>query len=243
MYKEDLGSNNLKYLIFHKMKPNKIIYIWYICIKRIWHLITYNGWYAVKPNLRYGLVLRHINYCRLLYQPCNILICMQKHSQHNNDERTQFFRKIYISHFIRNSMKGLREGYVWGVSFRLNKAATYWPPALLVIATLLSHPAGLLNLKGPALCWVWFSLLHTATTDSKLWSPTNWLPVAPGYIVAWHPPASVSVASAPNSTRQQSRVSPDIFDQMHLLFTHVHFLFDSSAGSEVNILQSFIFNI
>ena len=26
---------------------------------------------------------------------------MQKHSQHNNDERTQFFRKIYLSLFIR----------------------------------------------------------------------------------------------------------------------------------------------
>ena len=27
---------------------------------------------------------------------------MRKHSQRNNDERTQFFRKIYLSHFIRN---------------------------------------------------------------------------------------------------------------------------------------------
>ena len=27
---------------------------------------------------------------------------MRKHSQHNNDERTHFFRKIYLSHFIRN---------------------------------------------------------------------------------------------------------------------------------------------
>ena len=33
---------------------------------------------------------------------------MQKHSQHNKDERTQFFRKIYLSHFIR---KWLRKGY------------------------------------------------------------------------------------------------------------------------------------
>ena len=30
-----------------------------------------------------------------------IHIYMRKHSQHNNDERTQFFRKIYLSHFIR----------------------------------------------------------------------------------------------------------------------------------------------
>ena len=26
------------------------IYIWYIWIKRIWHWITYNGWYTIKPN-------------------------------------------------------------------------------------------------------------------------------------------------------------------------------------------------
>ena len=144
---------------------------------------------------------------------------------------TQFFRKIYLSHFIRNGTKGLRKGYVWEVSWRLNKTATYWPPALLAIVALLSHPAGLLN-RGP-----WFSLPWTATTDSKLWSPTNYLPVAPGYIIVCRPPASVSVAIASNSTRQQSRLSPDIFDWMHLLFTRVHFLFDSSSGLEVNMLQ------
>ena len=26
------------------------VYIYYTCIKRIWHWITYNGWYAIKPN-------------------------------------------------------------------------------------------------------------------------------------------------------------------------------------------------
>ena len=38
---------------------------------------------------------------------CNILICMQKHSQHNKDERTHFFIKIYLSLYS----KGLRKGY------------------------------------------------------------------------------------------------------------------------------------
>ena len=31
---------------------------------------------------------------------------MGKHNQ-QNDERTHFFRKIYLSHFIRNGTKGL----------------------------------------------------------------------------------------------------------------------------------------
>ena len=84
------------------------------------------------------------------------------------------------------------------------KTATYWPPALLAIAALLSHPAGLLNRGswGPSLCWDLVLTPWTATTDSKLWFPINWLPVAPGYIIVWRPPASVSVASAPNSTHQ-----------------------------------------
>ena len=40
---------------------------------------------------------------------CNILICrcIQKHSQHNKDEWTQFFRKIYLSLYL----KGLPKGY------------------------------------------------------------------------------------------------------------------------------------
>ena len=49
-YKQDLALNNRQWLICHKTQPNQIIYIWYICIKRIWHQITYNGWNAIKPN-------------------------------------------------------------------------------------------------------------------------------------------------------------------------------------------------
>ena len=60
--------------------------------------------------------------------------CMLKYSQHNKDERRQFFRKIYLSHFIWN---GCERVYVWEGSWRLNKAATYWPPALPAIAALL----------------------------------------------------------------------------------------------------------
>ena len=37
MYKEDLALNNLQWLICHKTQPNQIIYITYMCIKRIWH--------------------------------------------------------------------------------------------------------------------------------------------------------------------------------------------------------------
>ena len=173
-----------------------------------------------------------------------IHIYMRKHSQHNNDEQTRFFRKIYLSPYS----KGLRKGYVWEVSWRLNKTATYWLLALLAIAALLSHYAGLFKRGGvtegckPS---VWELVLSTAsylqlqqlTPNSKLTRTS----VTPGYINVWRPPASVSVASAPNSTRPQSRLSPDIFDRMHLLFTQVHFLFDSSGMSEVNMLHTLIY--
>ena len=35
MYKEDFALNNPQYLICYKTKPNQIIYIYYLCIKRI----------------------------------------------------------------------------------------------------------------------------------------------------------------------------------------------------------------
>ena len=37
MYKQDLASNNLQWLMCHKTQPNQIIYIQHMCIKKIWH--------------------------------------------------------------------------------------------------------------------------------------------------------------------------------------------------------------
>ena len=48
--KMDLALNNLQWSICHKTKPNQIIYIQYMRIKRIWHNIIYNSWYAIKPD-------------------------------------------------------------------------------------------------------------------------------------------------------------------------------------------------
>ena len=44
-------------------------------------------------------------------------------------DETQFFRKIYLSHFIRNGTKGLRKGYMWEVSWRLNKNCNILTPS------------------------------------------------------------------------------------------------------------------
>ena len=54
----------------------------------------------------------------------------------NFNERTHFFIKIYLSHFI---LERVDVGCVWEVSWRRGQTATYWPKVLLTIAALLSH--------------------------------------------------------------------------------------------------------
>ena len=140
---------------------------------------------------------------------------MQKHSQHNNDEWTKFFRKIYLSHFIRKGCDRVRNGRG---ELETEQTATYWPPILLSLAAPLSRSAGLFNRGswGPiALCWV--LVFSTASslqlTDSKLTRTclSHWvISLFDIYLL----PVSVTFAS--NSTRPRSRLYFDVFDRMHL---------------------------
>ena len=99
---------------------------------------------------------------------------MQKHIQHNKDERTQFFRKIYHSLYWKDC-----EGE--GIGDRTN-TANIDPPTLLAITAFLSRSPKLLNQGpgGPA------SLLRAGShrsiwnTDFKLWTPNAWLHVSHG---------------------------------------------------------------
>ena len=157
-----------------------------------------------------------------------IHICMQKYSQQNKDERTQFFRKISLSLYP----KGLWKGYcVRGELETGQKLQHIDPQALPAIATLLSRSPGLLNRGSGSL-----------SSDCNKWLQTlspNWVTSCRTRVISLFDSQLLPVASqfALNSTGGQSRLSPDIFDRMHLLFTQVHFLFDSSAGSEVTMLQ------
>ena len=85
----------------------------------------------------------------MLYSHDELYICiyLQNHIQHNKDERTQFFRKIYLSLYWK--------GCVWEWVGDWTKTATYWPPNSLAITVFLSHSPGLLNRGpgGPSLCW------------------------------------------------------------------------------------------
>ena len=115
-----------------------------------------------------------------------IHIYMRKYSQHNNDERTHFFRKIYLSNFIRNGCERVAKGLCVRGELETEQTATYWPPVPLSLVALLSRSAGLLNRGswGPiALYWV--LVLPTAS-----YLQLTELPVAPGYIIVWPPPDS-----------------------------------------------------
>ena len=76
--------------------------------------------------------------------------------------------------------KGYERVIVWEISWRLNKDCNMLTPSS---SGYSSTSFSSCRAAHPASAGTWFSLLRTATTDSKLWSPTNWLPVAPGYII------------------------------------------------------------
>ena len=73
----------------------------------------------------------------------------------NNDERTHFFRKIYLSHLIR---KGCVRG-----ELETEQTATYWPEVPLSLAVLLSCSAGLLNRGSRDPSPLWELVLTTAS--------------------------------------------------------------------------------
>ena len=100
---------------------------------------------------------------------------MRKQNQHNKDERTQFFRKIYLPHFIRNGCERVTKGLCVRGELETEQMATYWPPVPLFLSELLSHYAGLLN-RGSwwhiALCWV--LVLSTASYLQLDWLQLTW---------------------------------------------------------------------
>ena len=90
----------------------------------------------------------------------------------NNDERTHFFRKIYLSYFIRNGCERVAKGLCVRGELETEQTATYWPPVPPSLAALRSRSAGPLN-RGP---WGPSPLLRQVLTASNCdnWLQTNW---------------------------------------------------------------------
>ena len=55
----------------------------------------------------------------------------------NNNERTHFFTKIYLSHFIRKGCKRVVKGLCVRGEFETEQTESYWHPLPLTIAALL----------------------------------------------------------------------------------------------------------
>ena len=104
-------------------------------------LLPYNLW----RNIWVSFLTNALEKCYIVTTMIHIHIYMRKHSQHNNDERTHFFRKIYFSHFIRNGCESVTKGLCVRGELETEQTATYWPQVPLSLAALLSRSAGLLN--------------------------------------------------------------------------------------------------
>ena len=114
-----------------------------------------------------------------------IYIYMLKHKQHNKDERTHSFRKIYLSHFIRNGFERVVKGFCVRGELKTEQTATCRHPDHLSLAALISCSAGLLN-RGSwgsiALCRL--LVLSTACYLQLDWLQLSELSVAPGYCLS-----------------------------------------------------------
>ena len=133
---------------------------------------------------------------------------MQKH----NDKQTQFFEK-YTSHFIERVVckRELETGQ------RLQHIGT--PPQK-------KNSSGYHSLSFP---FSWAAQLGAQPllghgSHSSIFSPTDLNFLSPGLYNNLTPTYFLRASQfALNSTPQQSRSPPDIFDRMHLLFTQMHF--------------------
>ena len=131
------------------------------------------------------------------------------------NERTHFFIKIYLSHFI---LERVDVGCVWGVSWRRRQTATYWAKVLLTIAAFLSHSGW------AAQPWVnegpspqsgtgshsvgILSPTGTATPQAVCGTWLNNCPTSSCFLWAY--------ASATITHVHRSRWYSNIFDQMHM---------------------------
>ena len=96
----------------------------------------------------------------------------------------------YASHTLSEMVaKRIRKGYVWEVSWKLNKDCNILTPSSSVFSSTsfsFSWAAQPGDLRAQLYVESWFSLLRTATPDSKLTE----LPVTLDYIIACRPLAS-----------------------------------------------------
>ena len=172
--------------------------------------------------LTIGFALWHINHCSLFNAKLSLYINIKyvvepwynyKYTYtcgniiNNNDERTHFYRKIYLSHFILERVaKGLISVMCEKWVGDRDRQQHIDPKFLCSSSTYSSFCwAAQPGSWGPKpSVWRWLSLRHVDPNcdwNSNCDCNSNWTllasdsnrlkpSVAPGYIIVWHPPAS-----------------------------------------------------
>ena len=152
-------------------------------------------------NHAYGM-----NWPQALNWICNILICrcMQKYIQHNKDERTQFFRKIYLSlyskGFERVTKNIICERWVGDRTELQHIDPPHNSSGYNSISFSFSW-AVQPGAWGPSLCW--YMVLFPASSLQL----TDFLS-HPRYIIIWHPPTSSGVTIRTQFNQSAVKVIP-----------------------------------
>ena len=161
---------------------------------------------------------------------------MQKHIQHNKDERTQFFWKIYLSLYLKR-FERVTKGIIcerwvgdWTELQHIDPQL-FWLQLhfFLVLLGCLTGGLGAHPLPGHG-------------SHSSIFLQLIWTSYRRDYIIIWRPPTSCERHICTQFNPPTVKVIPwssDIFDWMYLLFTLVHFSSDSPAESEVNMLHGY----
>ena len=135
------------------------------------------------------------------------------------NERTHFFIKIYLSHFI---LERVDVGYMWEVSWRWGQTATYWSQVLPTIAALL-----------PYLGWV----AQPWVTEGPKPSVCRWF--SRGHLVPNWLQLQLELTQAVRGTWLYNCLTSTCF----CLFTQVHLLIDGSVeGQYITLYLLKIFN-
>ena len=123
----------------------------------------------------------------------------------------------YTSHILFEMVaKGLRKGFVWEVSWRLNRDCNILTPISSIFSSTSFSFCWAAQRGGG---WGHSPLLRAGSHCLELQQLTpNWLNFLSHRVISLFDIhlLLVSVATAPNSTCLQSRLYPDIFDRMHL---------------------------
>ena len=99
---------------------------------------------------------------------------MQKYVQHNKDERTHFFRKIYLSLYLKGFERVTKGFNCVRGELEAEQNCNRLTPTLMAITAFLSRSPGLLNRGpwGPSLSGTWSSFQYLLSNCLGLWTLT-----------------------------------------------------------------------